>query len=113
LYGRNEEDDDDEAAVIVCNATSPSLSYPYFEIPSTSEATTALTSISTKEIDMLNYVDTSNGYTGLEEYEAEPFLCDDNDVVINHLEVDHYNYLQNSSKEASTILPGVESALIV
>ena len=52
---------------------------------------------------------------GLEDYETELFLCDDNDekVVMNHLEVDHYNYFQNMSKEASTILPVVVSSLIV
>jgi hypothetical protein len=45
FYGRNEdqtEDDDAEPAVPVCNATSRCLSYPFLEIPSTSEATTAI-----------------------------------------------------------------------
>ena len=131
MYGKNEDqtekdngDGNSESAVIVYNVTSPSLSYPYLQIPSTSEATTACTylnSTSTQEVDMPNYEDTSNGYTGL-EYEAEPFLVDtkkdDNneEVFLNLLEVDHYNYLQKSrrlSQEATTILPVAQSSSIV
>ena len=120
MYGRNDDqtekgdDDNGGSAVIVYNTTSPSLLYPYLQIPSTSEATelgTCLNSTSTQEVDLLNYVDTSNGYTGL-EYEDEPFLFgtnkDDNneEVFLNQLEVDHYNYLQKErrlSKEATTV----------
>ena len=62
LYGRNEDqdvkkegDDDDgndKSGVRVESVTSPSLSYPYLHIPSTSDGTTAATclnSTSTKE----------------------------------------------------------------
>ena len=120
MYGRNDDhtemDDDDgnaESEVVVYNATSSSLSYPYLKIPSASEET--------KDIEMLNDVDSSNGYMGL-ECEAELFLFDtkkydnNDEVFLNHLEVDRYNYLQKSmrpSKDATKNLPDAESPLII